>query len=169
MMDAALRVVLAAKMAARTRKGDGCWEYAGSCSSTGYGQLVANRRNFAAHRVAWAMANGGWPPPGLLVMHTCDNRRCVRPDHLRLGTYRDNARDMVSKGRHPDYREERSHSRKLTRDEVVEIRRLYAAGGQSGAKLGRRFGVCRQQILRIVHGTRWTESARLAGIEAASR
>jgi hypothetical protein len=73
---------------------DGCWEYAGTRVSTGYGSAGYHQ----AHRVVWAHHNGPIPP-GMVIRHRCDNPPCVNPDHLDLGTYRDNSRDMVRRGR----------------------------------------------------------------------
>src|SRR5687768_7875966 len=85
-------------------RGDGCWAWTGVMGTNGYG-LFWVRRGFkqyssvGAHRVAWRLANGP-VPDGLWVLHRCDNPRCVRPDHLFLGTHSDNMRDMWSKNRH---------------------------------------------------------------------
>lgn len=76
-------------------KSDGCWVWTGTRWSTGYGRLVGGR---AAHRVAWELTNGPIPR-GLLVCHHCDNPPCCRPDHLFLGTSKDNAMDASAKGR----------------------------------------------------------------------
>lgn len=79
----------------RVRKGDGCWEWTGFVRKDGYGQFG---RSKAAYRAAWELANGPIPP-GAHVLHSCDNRLCVRPDHLRLGTHGDNMADMAARGR----------------------------------------------------------------------
>lgn len=77
-----------------------CWEWQGGVNrKTGYGVAWWGGKPQPAHRVAVALADGAWPPRGLVVMHLCDNRRCVRPLHLRVGTQRQNIDDMVSKGR----------------------------------------------------------------------
>ncbi len=75
-----------------------CWEWQGHVSSRGYGRFRDAKRVTAAHRIAYELAKGPIPD-GLVVMHACDNRRCVNPSHLSVGTYADNNRDMMAKGR----------------------------------------------------------------------
>lgn len=76
----------------------GCWEWQGTMMQNGYGRVRYEGAEWYTHRLAWTLANGPIPD-GLLVMHACDNRRCVNVGHLSLGTVADNAADMVAKGR----------------------------------------------------------------------
>jgi hypothetical protein len=84
-------------------KPDECWEWLGRINDDGYGGFYAGYvrgkpTNTSAHRFAYEMAKGR-VPRGLCVLHSCDNRRCVNPAHLRAGTKLDNAQDMISRGR----------------------------------------------------------------------
>ena len=121
-------------------KTDSCWLWRGHIEN-GYGRLCFNRKDTRAHRVAWTLTHGNIPG-GLLVLHKCDVRLCVRPDHLFLGTTRDNVNDAISKHRHT--RGEMHGNHKLTADDVRFIR----ASTESNRSLATRFGV---HITRIGH------------------
>lgn len=89
----------------RVEKTNGCWQWTGSTDTNGYGQLRipgprSSHKKVRTSRYSWVLHYGPIPN-GMLVLHTCDNRRCVRPDHLWLGTQADNMADMSNKGRHP--------------------------------------------------------------------
>ena len=80
------------------RKGDGCWEWQGDRWGKGYGRITRGQRRETAHRVAYELAIGPITE-GALVCHRCDNKLCVRPDHLFLGTQSDNMQDWTKKGK----------------------------------------------------------------------
>lgn len=78
---------------------DGCWVWCGPVTNWGYGTFYLDGRNQRAHRVAYRLFYKADPGRDTMVLHSCDNRLCVRPDHLRLGTHRDNMDDAVRRGR----------------------------------------------------------------------
>src|SRR5258708_1136501 len=84
---------------AKVEKSDACWLWRGARTKADYGQIKINGKVFYAHRVSWFIHFGNIPDT-LSVCHRCDNPPCIRPDHLFTGTARDNARDMIMKGRH---------------------------------------------------------------------
>lgn len=133
------------------KSGD-CWNWTASLKSTGYGQfqMGTNRRGrpIAASRVSWFLSTGEWPPEGMQVCHRCDNRKCVRPEHLFLGTNDDNIADKVAKGRQT--RGPTAPGAKLTTDNVETIRRLYTHGGLRQTQIAGLFGIDQSHVSHIV-------------------
>ena len=83
---------------AKVAKGDGCWEWQGAMANR-YGAFKLAGRQIGAHRLALQLGGEEDIPSGMVVCHRCDNPRCVRPDHLFVGTRSDNSQDMSRKGR----------------------------------------------------------------------
>lgn len=148
--DAQLAEVLP-RIMARTRLGPGCWQWTGPDNGTGYARIGVGGGYAMAHRLVF-MANHGPIPPGMVVRHTCDNRRCVNPDHLVLGTQDDNVRDMVERGRCP--RGADHWAAKLTPDTVLEIRARVAAGERQ-RDVAAAFGVAYITVQRIAQRRTW--------------
>lgn len=97
----------------------GCWE----CREKSYPRISVNGRGVLGHRLSWTL-HRGIIPDGLCVLHKCDNPRCVNPDHLFLGTKRDNAIDMAAKGRCT--LQVRPPMPKLSYEQVMSIRTMRA-------------------------------------------
>ena len=153
---------------------DDCWPWHASLRDKGYGQLWWDGQPARkAHRVAFFLVYGYWPENAL---HTCDNRRCCNPAHLYDGAISDNNRDMASRGRHwqqayPSLvrRGERHVMAVLTEDDVLEIRRAYAAGEATQYELADRYGVHQYTIWCVVNGRTWRHIAAGAVAPAVRR
>jgi hypothetical protein len=100
------RLPIAQRLWRRVRKTDGCWIWTGQLDPDGYGRVWVSKypaRVVLAHRLSYRLAYGPIPD-AMMVCHHCDVPRCVRPDHLFVGTALDNAQDAVMKGRHSSIR-----------------------------------------------------------------
>lgn len=132
---------------------ESCWEWTASILSSGYGSFYSDGRTRRAHRVAWQLVNGTIPKGegahGTCVLHHCDNRACVRPDHLFLGSNADNMRDMVEKGR--QLKGKANPNAKLTRKQVYAIR----ADPRTYRKIAADHGVSVAQVSNIKRRKQW--------------
>jgi hypothetical protein len=146
-------------MARVQKQPGGCWLWTGSINKSGYGMIGRNLGHapkvVQVHRLSWEMHRGPIPE-GVCVLHRCDVRHCVNPDHLFLGTIQDNNRDRDQKGRHKPFKGETHPMAKLTALQVVEIKKLLAAGVRCTV-IGRCFGVTRMTIQAIKSGRLWAD------------
>jgi hypothetical protein len=127
-----------------------CWLWRGT-TTEGYGRFYFNNRAFVAHRISYQIAYGDIAP-GLLVCHKCDNRPCVNPYHLFVGSPRQNSMDMVSKNRQTWG--ERNPSAKLTTEQVLEIRNLNKDTINKSA-VARQYGISRKMLRNILSHVNW--------------
>ena len=144
----------------------GCWDWTAARDRKGYGVIGVGGRNRGSHRVSYELHVGPIPegegPHGTCVCHRCDNPKCVRPDHLFLGTNADNMRDMADKGRSTKGRSytagEKHGGSRLTKDDVDFICWALPRWGRGGGRhLARFFGVSDGAIYDIKHGRSWTD------------
>ena len=137
-----------------------CWNWKRQPGGKGYPKVWDGAHTIEAQRYCWMIAFGPIPA-GLLVCHKCDNRRCVNPFHLFLGTIADNQADKVAKGRQS--RGETQGNRKLSEADVREIRRL--AGRFTDRAIGQRFGVRPGCILKVRTLKTWKHVRAEGGAE----
>ena len=129
----------------------GCWIWMGSSQVRGYGEIISNNRKHLAHRASYE-AFVGKIPEGMYVCHACDNVACVNPNHLFLGTQKQNLQDMASKGR--STKGVKNPMAKLDAYGVKEIREGIKAG-RTDSSLAKDWMVCRQTINNIRNGKVW--------------
>lgn len=140
------------------KSGD-CWVWKAATDKNGYGTFSYKRRNrhrtHRAHRIAWMLHHGRFPPDGMLVCHTCDNPSCVNPDHLFLGTPADNMADKMQKGRgRRMFKSNEDHPNCRLTDAQVEAIKTLSARGEKQASIARSFQINQGTVSRIVNGKR---------------
>lgn len=135
-----------------------CWEWTAAVMGRGYGfiKIPGTRKHVSAHRLSY-LIHYGEIPEGMMVCHTCDNTRCVKPSHLFLGTCKDNLQDMKAKDRH--LRGARNKRAKLNDDKVRQIHRLLQEGKSQGS-IARLYGVAQSTVHRISKGRDWNHIYR---------
>lgn len=130
-----------------------CKEWGGTIHGNGYGVFSVAGQQFLAHRIEWERANGRPVPPGLVVRHRCDNRPCVEPTHLLLGTQADNQHDKRDRGRAAKGTRNRGGTR-LSEHDVRQIRALLRTG-MTRAAIAKTFGVSPMMVGHIEKGRKW--------------
>lgn len=125
------------------KKSDGCWEWDGALTSTGYGTLMTNYKNIKAHRYSWIIHFGDISPDEC-VLHKCDNCKCVNPDHLFLGNRLTNKRDQLLK--------RPSEGTPLTNQDVRDIRHSFKRGQLARKEIAAFFGSSYSHITNIIRG-----------------
>lgn len=126
---------------------NGCWNWTKSKDSHGYGRIYkgggGSREFLLVHRLSWLLFNGPISDD-LCVLHKCDNPACVNPEHLFLGTHKDNMQDRDKKGR---------QLKKLTNQQREEVKNLALIDTMTQAEIARIYGVSQQTISNIVRNT----------------
>lgn len=129
-----------------------CWEWQGAVDKkTRYGKFQFRGRVWNAHRALWSLIYAE-PDVSIDVCHTCDNRICVNPSHLFLGTRKVNMQDAKEKGRIKHG--ERHYLAKLSEGDVEEIREM-VVGGEKQRAVAQKFGICQQNVSDIVRRNTW--------------
>ena len=144
------------ELLSRTKQVGACFEWQGGRFTDGYGRVHVDKKTWRVHRLILTLFLGQPLRQDLVVCHTCDNRLCCNPDHLFLGTQKENHHDAMRKGRHT--RGTKVNTCKLSEKQVAEIlRRWDEAPKKYGmqSRLGREFGVTAANIKFIVHRKTW--------------
>lgn len=128
-----------------------CWPWQGAMRNNGYGSFWLGQNYVGAHVAAYILATEN-PTDGKHVLHSCDNRGCCNPSHLRLGTPADNVKDMVERGRHRG-----TNSNRLSYRVARAMRMLAADEGLSDERLADLFSTSPRQVRRIINGEYWRE------------
>ena len=127
---------------------DECWEWQASIRNSGYGRMWLDGHNPSAHRISWTIHHGPIPP-NLNVLHKCNNKLCVNPDHLYLGTQGDNNMDMYRRSNLP----KAGRVSMFSKDDLDDIKKLRSSG-MTHQKIADIYRCSRTHILHIVNGNK---------------
>lgn len=138
----------------KVEKTDSCWNWTASLNFDGYGRFLLNGKSKGAHRISWELHNG-LISSNLCVLHTCDNRKCVNPKHLFLGTHQDNIQDRSQKKRTYRHLGENNGKAFLNQKIVLKIRKIYSLGNITQTQLAKKFNLSVTHIFKIVNKQIW--------------
>jgi len=129
-----------------------CLIWTGPVDPDGYGMVSYKDETWRVPRLVWTFLCGP-PRKGVMVLHSCDNPPCIRPDHLAPGSVMDNKQDQLRRGRQP---RGSAHGRaKINEAQVVEIRQLHRERGMIPRELGEMYGVSTAAVEFIVKRQTW--------------
>ncbi|RPI85131.1 MAG: hypothetical protein EHM34_00045 [Nitrosopumilales archaeon] len=134
-------------------KDNGCWEWKGAKHRQGYGNIGYKRKVCLAHRISWKLFRGDLRDD-ILVLHKCDNPPCINPDHLFLGSDRDNVLDSISKGRFYRAKGKDHYFSRFSNEQIKEIRKL-SESGITYDKIAKLFDSHKATICHIVKRKSW--------------
>jgi hypothetical protein len=140
------REIPAKRFIKKVQVSDGCWNWVGAIGTHGYGRFGYNGKTVQAHRFSFELFKHKVIFDDLFVCHSCDNRRCVNPDHLFLGTRQDNIDDCVRKKRH--IFGERSNLSKLSDKDVIEI--IMLSNYKTQLEIANIFNVTQSNISKLL-------------------
>lgn len=146
-------------------KTPGCWNWTGRIGRGGYGTFLLGGSHYAAHRLSayWfcKVPNPRHEGPRTtgIVLHSCDNKRCVNPAHLRVGTAAENTADSYDRGLQVVPSGGKHHRAKLTDEQAADIRKQYAELAHNQYELATKYGVCQRTINKIVNNKSYPENA----------
>lgn len=140
-------------------KTETCWLWVGSGPSRKsgkptYGAIMVDCKNWATHRLMWTAVHGPIPE-GIGVLHRCDTPRCVNPDHLFLGSHKDNMADAKAKKRFCRRIGSESPRALVNEEQVLEIRKHVAARTKTRKQIRQEYGISLEAIWCIVSGRTW--------------
>ena len=142
------------------KKTESCWLWTRDFYNYGYGRLaIGHGKQMRAHRYVY-IKEFGEIPDGMNVLHKCDTPACVNPDHLYLGTQKDNVRDMMKRkrGGYKVFCGESHWNRKLDMEKVELIKKLWQEGRLFQREIAEKVGVSQQVISKVVNGKAWTKN-----------
>lgn len=149
----------------KIHRGDnGCWLWLDKLRKDGYGHIKINGKMILAHRFSWYIFNNNIPTTKY-CLHRCDNRACVNPDHLFLGTQEDNMADMTNKGRSPSNEGDANPHSKISERDALDILRLYSRGECAARVLSDKYHISETQVYLIYTGVSWGFLGDKYGIE----
>jgi hypothetical protein len=147
-------IPLSVKLERHTKDENGCWVWSANKDRDGYGVLTHHRKKqLRAHRASYEFYKGAIPD-GAFVCHSCDNPSCINPDHLFIGSPKDNTQDMIRKGRKGTLLGSVHGMAKLTEEDVTGIRAAREKG-ELLASIATRYGISFQHVSLIARNKSW--------------
>jgi hypothetical protein len=146
---------LAERFMSHVAKGPSCWDWQASKMNSGYGQFGILGKMRQAHRVSYEL-HVGPIPDGMSILHSCDNKICVNPAHLRAGTRAENLKEAYERKRRavPDLRGEKHPGAQITASDAMRMRDLRTTG-MTVAAIAKRYGVKRSLVSDVVNKRTW--------------